>query len=273
MSITKASAMPAEATPPDASAHKGFCRRIIPCLDVSGGRTVKGVRFTDLRDMGDPVELAERYQAQGADELMFLDISASPEGRETLIELVRRIADRLMIPFSVGGGVRTLAQAQALLKAGADKVTVNTAAVERPDLISEIAGACGSQCCVLAIDARRAGDHWEVLTYGGRKSAGLDALQWAREGVRLGAGEILLTSWDRDGSREGFDIALTRTLAEALPVPVIASGGAAGPSCFVEVLTEGQADAALAAGIFHEGQWTVDALKLDIAKAGVMIRP
>lgn len=251
----------------------GLCRRIIPCLDVANGRTVKGVQFANLRDVGDPVELAERYQEQGADELMFLDISASVEGRNTMTEVVRRVAERLMIPFSVGGGIAQVGHVQRLLEAGADKVSVNTAAVRRPQLIREIAQACGSQCCVLAIDAKREGSDWKVLTHGGRQATGLDALQWARKAVELGAGEILLTSWDQDGMRSGFDLELTRTLADALPVPVIASGGAAGPASFIEVFTQGRADAALAASIFHDGQWTVNALKQEIVNAGVPIRP
>lgn len=251
----------------------GFCKRIIPCLDVANGRTVKGIRFSNLRDVGDPVELAQIYQDQGADELMFLDISATVEGRTTMLELVRRVADVLMIPFSVGGGIGELSQALALLEAGADKVSVNTAAVKRPELILDIAETCGSQCCIVAIDARRNGQTWEVLTHGGRNRTGKDALQWANEAVALGAGEILLTSWDQDGTREGFELALTRTFSQALPVPVIASGGASGPESFVDVFLKGKADAALAASIFHEKEWTIDALKQEISKAGVMVRP
>lgn len=254
------------------SEQKGLCQRVIPCLDVANGRTVKGVKFANLRDVGDPVELAERYQEQGADELMFLDISATVEGRATMVDVVRRVAERLMIPFSVGGGISELAQVLLLLEAGADKVSVNTAAVSRPELIREIAQVCGAQCCILAVDARRQGTGWEVLVQGGRKGTGKDALQWAQEAVALGAGEILLTSWDQDGTRQGFDIALTRAFAKALPVPVIASGGAAGPESFVEVFTQGHADAALAASIFHDGQWTVDALKQEICKSGVKVR-
>lgn len=251
---------------------KGYCKRIIPCLDVAGGRTVKGVKFTNLRDIGDPVELAQRYQDQGADELMFLDISATVEDRQTTIELVRNVARVLMIPFSVGGGISRADQVMRLLEAGADKVSVNTAAVNRPELIAEIAQACGSQCCVLAIDARRNGTGWEVLTHGGRTPTGQDALAWARTAVELGAGEILLTSWDQDGTREGFDLALTRAFSESLPVPVIASGGASGPQSFTDVFTEGRADAALAASIFHDGEWTVDALKAAIEQKGIPVR-
>ncbi len=252
--------------------QKGICQRIIPCLDVANGRTVKGVKFTNLRDVGDPVELAERYQEQGADELMLLDISATVEGRATMVDIVRRVAERLMIPFSVGGGISELSQVSILLEAGADKVSVNTAAVQRPELIWEISQACGTQCCILAVDARRNGTGWEVLVQGGRKGTRKDALRWAQEAVELGVGEILLTSWDQDGTRQGFDIELTRAFAEVLPVPVIASGGAAGPESFVGVFTEGRADAALAASIFHDGQWTVGALKQEICKSGVKVR-
>lgn len=264
--------MPAEI---QSKIQKGFCHRIIPCLDVANGRTVKGVQFTNLRDVGDPVELAERYQEQGADELMFLDISATVEGRTTMIDVVRRVAERLMIPFSVGGGINNLEPVLRLMEAGADKVSINTAAVERPQLIQEIAEAFGSQCCVLAVDVKRDPSsntpRWEVLTHGGRKATGLDALQWAEQAIALGAGEILLTSWDQDGTRKGFDIELTRTFS-ALPVPVIASGGAAGPESFIEVFQHGKADAALAASIFHDGQWTVNALKQEIANTGVIVR-
>ncbi len=251
---------------------KGYCKRIIPCLDVAGGRTVKGVKFTNLRDIGDPVELAERYQAQGADELMFLDISASVEERATTIDLVRRVARVLSIPFSVGGGISQRDQVMRLLEAGADKVSVNTAAVQRPELIAEISEACGAQCCVLAVDARRNGPGWEVLTHGGRTPTGRDALAWGEEAVRLGAGEILLTSWDQDGTREGFDLPLTRAFSERLPVPVIASGGASGPQSFIDVFNDGAADAALAASIFHDGEWTVDALKAAIEQKGIPVR-
>lgn len=252
--------------------NKGFCQRIIPCLDVANGRTVKGVKFANLRDVGDPVELAERYQEQGADELMLLDISATVEGRATMLDVIQRVAERLMIPFSVGGGINQVEQVLRLLEAGADKVSINTAAVQRPELIREIAQMCGSQCCILAIDARRNGAEWEVLTHGGRTGTGQNALQWAEEAVQLGAGEILLTSWDQDGTRSGFDIELTRAFAEALLVPVIASGGASGPESFIEVFTAGKADAALAASIFHDGQWTVNALKQEICNAGVKVR-
>jgi imidazole glycerol-phosphate synthase subunit HisF len=254
-----------------------LCRRIIPCLDVAEGRTVKGIKFQNLRDVGDPVELGRTYQLQGADELMFLDISASHEGRATMLEWVARVAQTLNIPFSVGGGVSTLEGVKALLRGGADKISLNTAAVQHPELIADIARECGSQCCVVAIDARRQehGPGWEVLTHGGRRPTGLDALDWGQRVAALGAGEILLTSWDQDGTRSGFDLELTRAFARALPIPVIASGGAGGPDSFVDVFLQGEADAALAASIFHDGEWTVRALKeaiLSRQPAGVALR-
>lgn len=253
--------------------NKGFCKRIIPCLDVSHGRTVKGVQFSNLRDVGDPVELAERYQAQGADEIMFLDISATTEGRETMRDMVQSIAKKLSIPFSVGGGISTIDHAKRLLEAGADKVSINSAAVSNPQLISDIAEAFGSQCCVLAIDARKAGSEtWTVLTHGGKKDAELDGLQWAKDAVTRGAGEILLTSWDKDGTRDGYDIELTKSFSSAVSVPVIASGGASGPDSFVDIFTTGMADAALAASIFHDGQWTVANLKQSISEKGITVR-
>jgi cyclase len=251
-----------------------LCKRIIPCLDVDHGRTVKGVNFQGLRDVGDPATLAEAYREQGADELVFLDVSATVEGRETMVEVVTQVADVLTIPFTVGGGITTLDRVRRLLAAGADKVSVNSGAVHRPALVDEIASACGSQCCVLAVDAKRKrdADGWEVLTHGGRKPTGLDALAWAREAVNRGAGEILLTSWDRDGTLAGFDLELTAAFSTGLPVPVIASGGAGGPGCFVDVFTEGRADAALAASIFHDGTWTVRALKEILKSRGIEVR-
>ena len=266
--------------PSPSSTQTTFCKRIIPCLDVdSNGRTVKGVQFQGLRDIGDPVELALRYEEQGADELVFLDIAASHEGRETLANVVEAVAACLRIPFTVGGGISTLAQVQRLLERGADKVSINSAAVRNPRLIAEIATTFGSQCCVLAIDAKRsASPHpsgrpsWDVLVKGGREVTGLDALDWAQEAVGLGAGEILLTSWDKDGTGDGFDLELTRLLSQSLPVPVIASGGASGPESFINVFSEGCADAALAATIFHDGHWRVDALKAVLAEAGVAVR-
>jgi cyclase len=252
----------------------GLCKRIIPCLDVADGRTVKGVKFQGLRDVGDPVELALMYQEQGADELVFLDISATVEGRTTMLEVVERVAAGLMIPFTVGGGISSLADVKRLLERGADKVSINSAAVKRPELIREIAEECGSQCCVLAIDARRNanGTGWDVLTHGGRQSTGMDALAWAKAAVALGAGEILLTSWDQDGTLEGFDLPLTRAFSLELTVPVIASGGGSGPESFVNVFLKGQADAALAASIFHDRQWTVAALKQAIHPQGITVR-
>lgn len=255
--------------------NSGLCKRIIPCLDVANGRTVKGIHFKHLRDMGDPVELALEYQRQGADELVFLDITATVENRGTTLDLVQRVADELMIPFTVGGGISTLDDARALLNAGADKVSVNSAAVKRPELITEIAEAYGSQCCVLAIDARlRDGetDQWDVLVKGGRESTGLKALEWAQQAIKLGAGEILLTSWDKDGTGSGFDINLTRTLSTRARVPVIASGGASGPQSFIDVFTDGCADAALAASIFHDDEWTVGHLKQVLAREGILVR-
>jgi cyclase len=251
-----------------------ICKRIIPCLDVTDGRTVKGIKFQSLRDVGDPVEQAMLYQEQGADELVFLDISATNEGRETMMEVVERVAANLMMPFTVGGGVASIGHVRKLLERGADKVSVNSAAVNRPELVGEIARECGSQCCVLAVDAKRKenGDGWQVLTHGGRKPTGIDALGWAKEAVERGAGEILLTSWDRDGTLEGFDLELTSTFSEALPVPIIASGGAGGPECFVDVFTGGKADAALAASIFHDGTWTVRNLKKELRKEGIEVR-
>ncbi|HPQ80825.1 MAG TPA: imidazole glycerol phosphate synthase subunit HisF [bacterium] len=249
-----------------------LCKRIIPCLDVAEGRTVKGIRFQELRDVGDPVEQACAYQSQGADELVFLDISATNEGREAMLNAVEAVAARLMMPFTVGGGVSSVERASRLLERGADKVAVNTAAVERPELIDEIASCNGSQCCILAIDARRKGSSWEVLTHGGRRSSGRDAFEWAKEAVSRGAGEILLTSWDRDGTLSGFDLNLTRIFSTGLPVPVIASGGAAGPEHFLKVFKEARADAALAASIFHDGRFTVREIKEELKRNGVEVR-
>jgi imidazole glycerol-phosphate synthase subunit HisF len=239
---------------------------------------VKGVKFQGLRDVGDPVELACQYEAQGADELVFLDITASHEGRQTTLKMVEAVARHLSIPFAVGGGVNTLADAQRLLAAGADKVSVNTAAVTNPGLISDIATAFGSQCCILAVDAQSFGQgysngQWQVLTHGGRTATGQNALAWAQKAVALGAGEILLTSWDADGTRAGFDLPLTHAFATGLPVPVIASGGASGPQSFIDVFgPKGMADAALAASIFHDSEWSVNALKQVLAKSGLNMR-
>lgn len=254
----------------------GLCRRIIPCLDVdANGRVVKGVKFQGLRDIGDPVELACFYQEQGADELVFLDISASHQDRETLYHWVSEVAARLMIPFTVGGGVRALDDVKRLLGAGADKVSVNSAALARPELIEEIAADAGSQCCVLAIDAKKTGitpSGWEALTHGGRRGSGKDALAWAQHGVALGAGEILLTSWDQDGTLEGFDLPLTRAVSQCVSAPVIASGGASGPESFVEAFKFGFADAALAASIFHDRTYSVAEVKHACAVAGLAVR-
>lgn len=251
-----------------------LAKRIIPCLDVTGGRVVKGVHFVDLRDAGDPVELAERYNAQGADELVFLDITASSDAREILADLVARTARRVFIPLTVGGGIRSVADARKIILSGADKVSVNTAAVRRPELIRELSEAFGSQAVVLAIDARRSGPgRWNVYTKGGRQDEGIDAVSWAEYGERLGAGEILLTSMDTDGVQTGFDCELTRAVVRATTIPVIASGGAGKPGDFVTVLTEGQADAALAASIFHYGKYTVGDLKQALEKAQVPVRP
>jgi imidazole glycerol-phosphate synthase subunit HisF len=252
-------------------------KRVIPCLDVDGGRVVKGTNFVGLRDAGDPVELAERYDAEGADELVFLDITATHERRDTIVDLARRTADNVFIPFTIGGGIRSVADAQAVLDAGADKVSVNSAAVARPELIDELAEHFGSQCVVLAVDAKRdaAGGRntpsWGVYVAGGRTPTGRDAIGWIREGVERGAGEILLTSMDRDGTRDGYDLELTRAVAEAVDVPVIASGGAGTLDHLVEALQAG-ADAALVASIFHYGQHTVGEAKERIAQAGVPVR-
>ena len=248
--------------------------RVIPCLDVDGGRVVKGVRFVDIVDAGDPVELAARYDAEGADELVFLDITASADGRRTMVDVAARTAEAVFIPFTVGGGIRRPDDARALLRAGADKVSVNTAAVMRPDLVAELADEFGSQCVVLAIDARRRpGGGWEVHTHGGRRATGLDALAWATRGTELGAGEILLTSMDRDGTYDGFDVALTRSVADAVPVPVIASGGVGTLDHLVEGAVDGHADAVLAASIFHRREHTVAEAKAHMASAGVRVRP
>jgi len=250
-----------------------LARRIIPCLDIRAGRVVKGVRFVDLRDAGDPVAHARFYEEEGADELVFLDITASVEDRGILLEVVRRVAEVLSIPFTVGGGVRDVEDFRALLRAGADKVSINTAAVQHPERITEAARRFGSQCVVVAIDAKRVGpDRWEVYIHGGRTPTGLDAVAWAREAERRGAGEILLTSIDTDGTREGYDLALTRAVAEAVGIPVIASGGAGAPEHFYRVFTEGKADAALAASLFHFRELRIADLKRYLAERGIPVR-
>lgn len=251
--------------------------RVIPCLDVTGGRVVKGTNFVDLRDAGDPVELAARYDAEGADELVFLDITASSDGRDTTVEMVYRVAEQVFIPFTVGGGIRSLEDARRMLRAGADKVSVNTAAVQRPELIAEIAAEFGAQCVVCAIDAKRRGDQpsdgFEVYLHGGRTPTGIDAVAWAGEATRLGAGEILLTSMDRDGTKIGFDLDLTRAIATSVEVPVIASGGVGTLQHLVDGVVDGGADAVLAASIFHFGEHTVAEAKAAMTAAGVVVRP
>jgi cyclase len=247
-------------------------RRVIPCLDVDKGRVVKGVEFVNLRDAGDPVELAVRYQEEGADEIVFLDITASHEKRETVARLARRCADDLFIPFTIGGGVRSVEDAQVVLDAGADKVSVNSAAVARPGLLSEMAGVFGAQCVVLAIDARREPGGYGVYVDGGRRAVGRDAIEWAREGVARGAGEILLTSMDRDGTEDGYELELTRAVADAVDVPVIASGGAGKPDHLVDAVERGGADAVLCASIFHYGRHTVHEAKERMHEAGIPVR-
>jgi cyclase len=250
-----------------------LCKRLIPCLDVKDGRVVKGVRFVELRDAGDPVAAALAYDAQGADELVFLDITASHEGRAIMLDVVRRTAEGIYMPLTVGGGVRTLQDIRMLLRAGADKVSLNTAALERPALIEEAAHAFGSQCIVAAIDAKSTSDnHWQVFTHGGRRPTGRDAVEWAREAAKLGAGEILLTSMDRDGTGAGYDLALTRAVADAVSVPVIASGGVGSLEHLREGVVEGGADAALVASLFHFGQHTVPEAKRYLAERGVPVR-
>jgi len=250
-----------------------LAKRIIPCLDVTAGRVVKGINFVNLRDAGDPVELADRYNQQGADELVFLDITASSDNRDTMADVVARTARRVFIPLTVGGGIRSVADARKILLAGADKVSVNTAAVTRPELITELSEEFGAQAAVLAIDAKRAGPGaWHVYVRGGRDDTGIDAIEWAARGEALGAGEILLTSMDTDGVQDGFDCELTRTVSRATHIPLIASGGAGKPEHFTRVLTEGEADAALAASIFHYGTYTVADLKQHLAADGVAVR-
>ncbi len=247
--------------------------RIVPCLDVDAGRVVKGTNFVDLVDAGDPVELAARYDSEGADELVFLDITASSDNRETIYELVRHCAEEVFIPFTVGGGIRTVEDARRLLREGAEKVSVNSAAIDRPQLIAEIATEFGSQCVVLAIDARQRPQGFEVFVHGGRTATGIDAVEWATRGEALGAGEILLTSMDRDGTRDGFDNVLTRAVVDATNMPVIASGGVGTLDHLVEGVTEGGADAVLAASIFHFGEYTIAEAKAHMAAAGIPVRP
>jgi cyclase len=250
-----------------------LAKRLVPCLDVDHGRVVKGVRFVSLRDAGDPVEAAARYDGEGADELVFLDITASSDARPIVIDMVRRVADAVYLPFTVGGGVRSLGDAEALLRAGADKVAVNTAAVQEPDLLGELARRFGSQAVVLAVDARQRERGWEVYVHGGRTPSGRDAVAWAREGAERGAGEILLTSMDRDGTKDGFDVPLTRAVADAVRVPVVASGGCGTIAHMAEALTEGHASAALAASVFHFGEIRIAQAKAELLREGVEVRP
>jgi len=250
-----------------------LAKRIIPCLDVTDGRVVKGTRFVDLRDAGDPVECASAYDAQGADELVFLDITASSDGRATMVELVGRTAERCFMPLTVGGGIRTVEDFRIMLLAGADKVSVNTSAIREPELISRAADVCGSQCVVVAIDAKQDGPgRWRVYTHGGRTPTDLDAVEWAKEAARRGAGEILLTSMDADGTCDGYDIGLTSAVSEAVSIPVIASGGAGELDHLAEVLDHGKADAVLAASIFHFGKFTIAQAKEHLASRGVPVR-
>ena len=254
-----------------------LAKRIIPCLDVRDGRVVKGVQFVDIRDAGDPVEVARRYNAEGADEITFLDITASSDNRDTIIHVVESVAETVFIPLTVGGGIRKVEDIRRLLNAGADKVAINTAAVFNPDLVSEASARVGSQCIVVAIDAKRVSAEgeppkWEIFTHGGRKPTGIDAVEWAREMVERGAGEILLTSMDRDGTKKGFDLELTRAISEAVSVPVIASGGVGNLEHLAEGVTEGKADAVLAASIFHFGEYSVGEAKQYMASRGIEVR-
>ena len=254
-----------------------LAKRIIPCLDVDNGRVVKGVKFVDIRDAGDPVEVARRYDQEGADELTFLDITASSDARDTIVHVVEQVADEVFIPLTVGGGIRTIDDVRRMLNAGADKVAINTAAVFNPDFVREVSDRIGSQCIVVAIDAKQvstAGEplRWEIFTHGGRKPTGLDAIAWARKMCDYGAGEILLTSMDRDGTRVGFDLALTRAIADAVPVPVIASGGVGNLDHLAEGVIEGRADAVLAASIFHFAEYTVGQAKQRMRERGVEVR-
>jgi imidazole glycerol-phosphate synthase subunit HisF len=250
----------------------GLAKRVIPCLDVTAGRVVKGVRFVELRDAGDPVEIAARYDGEGADELTFLDITASSDDRDILLHVIEAVASRVFIPLTVGGGVRQVADVRRLLNAGADKVSINTSAVTNPDLVREASGVVGNQAIVVAIDAKKKGDSWEVFTHGGRKATGLDAVQWARRMQDAGAGEILLTSMDRDGTRDGFDLGLTRAVSEAVGIPVIASGGVGSKEHLAAGVLEGRADAVLAASVFHFGDFTVRQAKEFMQSRGIEVR-
>jgi len=254
----------------------GLAKRIIPCLDVDAGRVVKGVRFLNIRDAGDPVEIARRYDEQGADEITFLDITASSDDRETIVHVVEDVASQVFIPLTVGGGIRKVADIRRMLNAGADKVAINTAAVFNPEFVAEAASRVGSQCIVVAVDAKRVEsdgqDRWEIFTHGGRKPTGIDAVAWSAKMAELGAGEILLTSMDRDGTRDGFDLKLTRAVVDAVPIPVIASGGVGTLEHLVEGAREGGADAVLAASIFHFGEFTVEQAKRHMLEQGIEVR-
>ena len=250
----------------------GLAKRVIPCLDVTAGRVVKGVNFVSLRDAGDPVEIAARYDGEGADELTFLDITASSDDRDILLHVIEAVASRVFIPLTVGGGVRRVEDVRRLLNAGADKVSINTAAVQNPELVREASGIVGAQCIVVAIDAKKSGASWEVFTHGGRKPTGLDAVQWAKRMQQAGAGEILLTSMDRDGTRDGFDLGLTRAVSEAVGVPVIASGGVGTKEHLADGVIEGRADAVLAASVFHFGDFTVRQAKEHMQSRGIEVR-
>jgi cyclase len=254
----------------------GLAKRIIPCLDVDNGRVVKGVKFVDIRDAGDPVEVARRYDSEGADEITFLDITASSDDRETMVHVVEQVASEVFIPLTVGGGIRTLDDIRRMLNAGADKVAINTAAVFNPEFVKEATGHFGSQCIVVAIDAKQVADgeypRWEIFTHGGRKPTGIDAIEWAKKMEQYGAGELLLTSMDRDGTRDGFDLRLTRAICDAVSIPVIASGGVGGLQHLVDGITEGHADAVLAASIFHFGEFSVGQAKQYMQDQGIEVR-
>jgi len=250
----------------------GLAKRIIPCLDVDHGRVVKGVQFVDIRDAGDPVEIAQRYDQEGADELTFLDITASHEERDTMVHVVEAVAGCVFIPLTVGGGIRTLEDIRRMLNAGADKVAINTAAVFNPEFVRDAARRFGSQCIVVAVDAKQVGDHWEIFTHGGRKPTGIDAVAWACRMEELGAGEILLTSMDRDGTKKGFDLALTRQVSEKVGIPVIASGGVGNLEHLAEGILEGKADAVLAASIFHFSEYSIHEAKETLAARGIEVR-
>lgn len=250
----------------------GLAKRIIPCLDVDKGRVVKGVQFLDIRDAGDPVEVARRYNEQGADEITFLDITATADDRDTIAHVVEQVASQVFIPLTVGGGIRTLDDIRRMLNAGADKVSINSAAVFRPEFVQEASDHFGSQCIVVAIDAKRVDDHWEIFTHGGRKATGIDVVEWAKKMQAFGAGEILLTSMDGDGTKKGYDLALTRTVSDAVSIPVIASGGVGNLQDLADGITQGGAEAVLAASIFHFGEYTLEQAKLHLQGQGIEVR-